>query len=187
LILYLHGFRSSPQSTKARQLREYMEAKGLGAKLICPDLPISPREAIAMTEKIVAAANEPLTLVGSSLGGFYATWLTEHYWQKIKCAVLINPAVGAHLLLTEHIGHHSNYHTGEDFEFTQAYVDELSALNVPLIEHPDRYWLLVETGDEVLDYTLAVSKYQDARQTVLTGGDHSFTRWTDYLEEIAAL
>ena len=187
LILYLHGFRSSPQSTKARQLREYMEAKGLGDKFICPELPVSPREAIAMTEKIVTEAREPLTLVGSSLGGFYATWLTEHYWQKIKCAVLVNPAVVAHLSLTEHIGQHSNYHTGENFEFTQAHVDELSALDMPQIEHADHYWLLVETGDEVLDYKLAVAKYQGARQTVLAGGDHSFTRWSDYLEEITAL
>ena len=187
MILYLHGFRSSPHSTKARQLRDYMQAKGLGDKFICPELPISPREAIAMTEEIVVAATEPLVLVGSSLGGFYATWLTEHYWRKIKCAVLVNPAVVAHLSLTEHIGHHSNYHTGENFEFTQGHVDELSALDMPQVEHADRYWLLVETGDEVLDYKLAVEKYQGARQTVLAGGDHSFTRWTAYLEEIAAL
>jgi hypothetical protein len=111
----------------------------------------------------------------------------ECYWQRIHRVVLVNPAVMANLSLEEFIGTQSNWHTGETFEFTRRHVAELKALDVPLVRHQEKYWLLTETGDEVLDYRLAVARYRDARQTVLEGGDHSFTRWTDYLAEVVGL
>lgn len=164
-----------------------MEAVGSGSQFCCPQLPVSPFEAIALAEDIIQSAARPVTLVGSSLGGYYATWLTEHHWQRIHRIVLVNPAILAQMALQEFVGMQSNYHSGEVFEFTQHHVAELKALEVPLVRHQERYWLLLETGDEVLDYRLAVAKYRDARQTVLEGGDHSFTRWGDYLGEITAL
>ena len=187
LILYLHGFRSSPHSAKAQQLKQYMEEKGLGDQFCCPQLPISPFAAIELAESTIKSADRPVTLVGSSLGGYYATWLTECHWQRIHRVALVNPAVMAQLSLEEFIGTQSNWHTGEAFEFTRRHVAELKALEVPLVRHQQKYWLLTETGDEVLDYRLAITKYFDARKTVLEGGDHSFTRWTDYLEEIVGL
>jgi predicted esterase YcpF (UPF0227 family) len=164
-----------------------MEAAGLGNQFCCPQLPISPFAAIELAEGIIKAADRPATLVGSSLGGYYATWLTECHWQRIHRVVLVNPAVMTQLTLEEFIGTQSNWHSGESFEFTRRHAAELKALEVPLVRHQEKYWLLTETGDEVLDYRLAVTSYRDARQTVLEGGDHSFTRWTDYLDEIVGL
>jgi predicted esterase YcpF (UPF0227 family) len=179
-ILYLHGFRSSPASWKIRLLGEHLAAVGLGERLRCPALSHIPDEAIAQAEALIAAADGRLTLVGSSLGGFYATWLAEKHHLR---AVLINPAVIAPRSLTEHLGTQSNLHTGETFEFTEAHIDQLRALDVAQIT-PARYLLLVETGDEVLDYRDAVARYAGCRQIVLEGGDHSFTRVPDFIPQL---
>jgi predicted esterase YcpF (UPF0227 family) len=183
LILYLHGFRSAPASHKATALAARMAQRGLGERFVCPQLPVSPRAAIAVAEELIGASAAPVTLVGSSLGGYYATHLADRHGLK---AALVNPAVVAHLSLAEFVGHHTNLYSGEAFDFTAAHIDELRALEVPRISRPERYWLLVETGDEVLDYRQAVARYAGARQTVLSGGDHSFTRWSAYLDELIA-
>jgi uncharacterized protein len=185
VILYLHGFRSSPQSAKAQQLKQYMDAAGVGDQFCCPQLPISPRAAIQLAEGIIKTANHPITLVGSSLGGYFATWLMERHYARVHHVVLVNPAVNADGA-EAFVGTQTNWHTGERFEFTRQHVAELQALEVPVVAHQERYWLLAETGDEVLDYRLAIAKFRDARQTVLDGGDHSFTRWVDYLDDIIA-
>ncbi len=186
MIVYLHGFRSAPASVKAQALRRRMEERGLGDHFWCEQLPVSPREAIALVEsrlrRCLAAPGRPApTLVGSSLGGFYATWLAQRHDLH---AVVVNPAVVAPLSLEDWIGEQTNLYTGETFDFKADYIDELRALEVERITHPDQFWLLVETGDEVLDYREAVRKYAGARQTVLDGGDHGFTRWNDYLDAI---
>ncbi|HTH40574.1 MAG TPA: YqiA/YcfP family alpha/beta fold hydrolase [Rhodocyclaceae bacterium] len=178
-LLYLHGFKSSPLSAKAVQLAAAAWTRGIPFQ--CPALPVSARESIALAEELMAAMPGPVTLVGSSLGGYYATWLAERHGCR---AVLVNPAVVAHLSLEQYLGPQANYHTGERFDFTPDHIAQLRALEVPAITRPERYWLLVETGDEVLDYRQAVAKYAGARQTVLTGGDHSFSRWGDYLDAI---
>lgn len=182
MILYLHGFRSSPQSVKARQFGAWMAARGLAHRFVCPALSHVPDEAIAQAEAIIAAADSPVTVVGSSLGGYYATWLAETHDLK---AVLINPAVVAHLSLADYVGTQTNLYTGEAFDFRREYVDQLQRIEVARIT-PSRYLLLVETDDEVLDYRQAVSRYAGCRQVVLDGGDHSFTRFGDYLAEIAS-
>lgn len=181
MILYLHGFASSPQSLKARQLQARMHQRGLGRHFAAPQLPVSPAAAIALAETLIARAAAPVTLVGSSLGGHYATWLAERHDLR---AVVVNPAVLACLSLDRYLGTKTHYHSGESFEFTRDHMAEMAALTVPAISHPKRYWLLAEQGDEVLDYRQAVDLYRDARQTVLAGGDHSFTRWEDYLDEV---
>lgn len=184
LIVYLHGFRSAPASIKARALKHHLEERGLGAAFWCEQLPASPQAAIALVEAQLArcrAQGIDATLVGSSLGGYYATWLAERHGLR---AALVNPAIVAPLELGAYTGEQTNMYTGETFRFTEAHIAELRALEVPAITRPERYWLLVETGDEVLDYRHAVAKYAGARQTVLEGGDHSFTRWTDYLDEL---
>jgi predicted esterase YcpF (UPF0227 family) len=180
-LLYLHGFTSAPQSKKALALHARMAQIGCGDAFLCPQLPPSPREAIALAESLIAAAAKPVMLVGSSLGGYYATWLAERHALK---AVLVNPAVVAHIQLADYVGRHANLYTGEEFDFTQQHIDELRALEVPKLSHPENFWLLVETGDQTLDYRKAVAKYQGARQSVLAGGDHSFTRWPDVLDAV---
>lgn len=178
-ILYLHGFRSSPQSWKARLMADAMAAHGQTAHFFCPALSYDPAAALAQAEAILAA-HGPCTLVGSSLGGYYATWLAEKHDLK---AVLINPAVVAPLSLEAYVGPQTNLHSGESFAFTLDHVAALRAIAVPQIT-PQRYWLLVEEGDEVLDYREAVRRYSGARQTVLPGGDHSFTRFPEFIPQI---
>ena len=186
MIIYLHGFRSAPASIKAQALKQHMTQKGLADAFWCEQLPVSAREAIALIDAQIDRAlhnktGVAPTLVGSSLGGYYATWLAEKHGLR---TVLVNPAVVAPLSLEAYVGLQTNLYTNESFEFTQAHIDELRAIDVPSITQPDRYWLLAETGDEVLDYRHAVNKYAGALQTVLPGGDHGFSRWPDYLDAV---
>ncbi len=162
-------------------LHAHMQRLGLGADFVCPQLSHDPQAAILQVEKLIALCDAAPLLIGSSLGGYYATWLAERYGLR---AALVNPAVVAPLSLSEYIGPQTNLYTGETFDFTQAHVDALKALAVPRITHPERYWLLAETGDEVLDYREAVRFYADCKHTILPGGDHSFTRWNDYLDAL---
>lgn len=179
-ILYLHGFRSSPASTKSRLLADTLSARGQSERFFCPALSPVPRQAIAQAEAIISAQAGPLTLVGSSLGGFYATWLAEKFDLR---AVLINPAVVAPVSLDEYIGTQTNLYTGESFAFTSEHIEQLRALEVQHVS-PERYLLMVETGDEVLDYRQAVARYAGCRQWVLEGGDHSFTRFPDLMPQL---
>ena len=179
-ILYLHGFRSSPQSTKARLLAEALQAGGQGDRLFCPALSHVPFAAIAQAEAILAEHGRALTLVGSSLGGFYATWLAEKHDLR---AVLVNPAIVAPVSLDEYVGMQTNLYTGESFDFTAEHVAQLRGLEVPRIS-PEKYLLMVEVGDEVLDYREAVSRYAGCHQMVFEGGDHSFTRFADCLPQL---
>jgi hypothetical protein len=161
-----------------------MAQRGCADQLIAPQLPASPQAAIALIESLIAkvgAGRTALTLAGSSLGGFYATHLAEKHELK---AVLINPAVVAAIELERYLGPQTWLYTGEAFEFTPQHIDELRALEVPHLTDPSRYWLLVEAGDETLDYRQAVARYAGAKQTVLSGGDHSFTRWELYLDTV---
>jgi len=179
-ILYLHGFCSSPQSWKVRLMADALEARGQRDRLFCPFLSHVPDEAIAQAEDILRRHSGPLTLVGSSLGGFYATWLAEKHDLR---AVLVNPAVVAPISLEKYVGTQTNLHTHEAFEFTAEHVAQLRALEADRVT-PSRYLLMVETGDEVLDYRLAVARYAGCRQIVLDGGDHSFTRFPDCLPQL---
>lgn len=186
MIIYLHGFRSAPASIKAQALQRHMLAKGLGEEFWCELLPPEPDAAMALIERRIARCRAerpecPPTLVGSSLGGYYATHLAEKHDLK---AVLVNPAVIAPLSLEAYVGVQTNLYTGEAFDFKAAYIAQLRAMDVATITRPQNFWLMVETGDEVLDYRDAVAKYAGARQTVLEGGDHGFSRWTDYLDDV---
>ncbi len=181
MIVYLHGFRSSPTSEKARLLAQRMAERGLADQLWCEQLPVSPQQAIERVEAALARSTAVPTLVGSSLGGFYATYLAEKHDLR---AVLINPAAAAHQSLAGFVGSHTNLYTGEIFDFTQEHVAELAQLDIPRLARPERFWLMVETGDEVLDYRQAVQKYAGARQTVIEGGDHGFRHFTQFVDEI---
>jgi predicted esterase YcpF (UPF0227 family) len=181
MLVYLHGFNSSPASGKARQFGEHMDRLGRAAEYACPALANSPREAIAQVESTLAAHRGPVTLVGSSLGGFYATYLAEKHGCK---AVLVNPAVHAHRLLAGALGPQKNWHSGDTWEFTEAHLAELAALDVPAITRPERYLLLAQTGDEVLDYRDAVAYYAGARQIVEQGGDHGFAGFERHFQTL---
>lgn len=184
MILYLHGFRSSPKSMKARVVGERMAALGLADQVIAPQLPASPRLAIELALSLVDdIPAEELSIIGSSLGGYYATWLAE----RIACrAVLVNPAIVPRVNLDQHVGVTTQFHSDEPFEFKREYIDELRALEVPKISRPERYFLLAASGDEVLDYRDMVAHYQGARQHVIDGSDHAVSEFAHYVDEVLA-
>jgi predicted esterase YcpF (UPF0227 family) len=179
-ILYLHGFSSSPDSLKARQLADALAARGRGERFFCPALSHVPNDAIAQAESIIHAQTGPLTVVGSSLGGFYAACLAERHGLR---AALINPLAGVPVSLDEFIGLQTNLYTGETFEFTAAHIAQLRALESPHVT-PENYLLLLETGDEVLDYRHALARYAGCQQRVFEGGDHSFTHFAELLPQL---
>lgn len=184
MILYLHGFRSSPHSFKARLMAQHMAAAGRAAEFFCPQLPPSPRQSVALAEQIMADnAPADITLVGSSLGGYYACWLAEQSGCK---AVLLNPAVQPPHDLERYVGTSTWYHSGEPFEFKAGYVDELRAYAIGAISRPGRYFLLAATGDEVLDWRDMVAHYPGARQRIIAGSDHGMGDFAAYLPEVMA-
>ena len=183
-ILYLHGFRSSPASSKARVTALRMAELGRAADFICPQLPASPAAAmelaLALVDDVPAAE---LAIIGSSLGGYYATWLAE----KIGCkAVLLNPAIVPLQDLEQHLGVTTAWHSDQPFEFKRDYIDELRALAVAPITRPERYLLLAATGDEVLDYRAMVAHYAGAAQHVISGSDHAISEYPEYVDEVLA-
>lgn len=187
MILYLHGFRSSPDSFKARLMADAMAARGLTDAWACPQLPASPRQAIdlalGMARDRLADADSPreLTVIGSSLGGFYATWIAE----QLGCtAVLLNPAVHAARDLATQVGEHHMYHSGAPFVFLPEYVDELAAIHAPRITQPDRYFLVAATGDEVLDWREMRDRYAGCRQRIVQGSDHGLSDFADWMPEV---
>jgi uncharacterized protein len=182
MLIYLHGFNSSPSSHKAQLLRDYMAARGEADQFACPELSHWPKEAIAQAEKLVTQHQmQNITLVGSSLGGFYAIYLAEKYRLK---AVLVNPAVKPAVSLESYLGPQKNIYTEEKYTFTREHIRQLGDLNVRAIAHPERFLLLTQSGDEVLDYREAVNKLEGATQIVIEGGDHGFQNFPSYLDTI---
>lgn len=183
MIIYLHGFISSPASNKARAMREYMQARGLGAGFACPALPDTPEAAVrAIEAEVRSAEGQNITFVGSSLGGFYATWFAERYDRR---AVLINPAIRPDLGLAAYLGPQRNLYSGEAFVLTEAHLAGWRRLVVDRID-PERYLLLLETGDEVLDWREAARKYEAARTIIRDGGDHTMQSFPEHLPRILA-
>ncbi|MGE5150019.1 MAG: YqiA/YcfP family alpha/beta fold hydrolase [Rhodospirillaceae bacterium] len=177
VIVYLHGFNSSPQSHKARLLERYMAERGLADRYVCPALPPRASAALARIEPLLAPGT---CLVGSSLGGFYATWLAEKHDLR---AVLINPAIDPHLGLRGYLGPQQNLYTGERYQLTEAHLGEWHSIYAPRVS-PGRYLLLVETGDEVLDYRKALARYSGCEQVVVQGGDHTLQSFAQHLPRI---
>ena len=182
MLIYVHGFNSAPSSYKARLVGERMRALGRANDYLVPALPHRPAGAMALLRGLVEQ-HPHATLIGSSLGGYYATWLAEHY-DGLR-VVLVNPAVRPYNLLRGLLGTQKNLYTGEAYELTAQHIEELQALEVVRIT-PARYCLLTRMGDEVLDYRLAVEKYAGARQYVIPGGDHGFGDFENYLDTVLA-
>ena len=181
VFIYLHGFNSSPASFKARLVRERLAALGRAAEFAAPHLPHEPMQAIAAIEACLRHAPDDATLIGSSLGGHYATWIAERHGVR---AVLINPAIAPHRLLASALGAQRNLYTGETYELTQAHLDQLRALEIEHITRPERYLLIVAMGDEVLDSRVALEKYRHAVRIVHAGGDHGFAQFERYVDAV---
>jgi predicted esterase YcpF (UPF0227 family) len=211
VILYLHGFRSSPQSFKARVLGERLAALGRSDEWCCPQLPVSPLETIALAESLAhvgmdarpgsrvesrvdsrvdsntapdkAGRPERVVVIGSSLGGFFATYLAEkHGWP----VVLLNPAVVPQRDLSAYLGEQPRVHGGGSIVVQAHHLDEMRALAVTSVTRPERYYLFAATGDEVLDYREMLAHYPAARTKLIEGSDHSISEFADYVDDVLA-
>ncbi|NVZ61441.1 alpha/beta fold hydrolase [Pseudomonas gingeri] len=169
-ILYIHGFNSSPESQKASQLISVMTRLGLGEQLRVPALHHHPRQAMPQLEAAIAELGRPL-LVGSSLGGYYATHLAERHGLK---ALLVNPAVSPHRMFDGHLGPQQNLYSGETWELTLDHVVALAELEVPAPQDPQRFQVWLQTADETLDYRAAQQYYRACALRIQAGGDHGF-------------
>lgn len=158
-----------------------MAALGMDDKLIVPNLPADPEKAMSILEQSLESAAEPVCLVGSSLGGYYATWLAQQH--KLK-AVLLNPAVRPYELLREYLGENQNPYTGERFRITETYIDLLKDLEVKQISRSEDFLVYLETGDEVLDYRQAEAKFADSRLVIFPGGSHEMVNFESSIVDI---
>jgi predicted esterase YcpF (UPF0227 family) len=185
LLVYLHGFRSSPRSSKAVMTGEAVRALATKAnpyEWYCPQLLASPKESMEMViSHIDQSMADRVVVIGSSLGGFYANYLAEKYDCK---AIVLNPAVHAARELAPHVGMMTAYDNDEPFDFRPEYIDELKALQVEKISDPSRYFLIAAKGDELLDWHEMVGFYPGAQHLVLEGSDHGIADYADHLPKV---
>ena len=172
-LLYLHGFRSSPQSAKARVTAAWMQQHRPQVEWWCPQLPPSPAEAIGMVLDGVADwTAATIGVIGSSLGGFYATTVAE----RLGCrAVLLNPAVDPARDLTRYIGELAAWHGDERFYFTPEFIAELRHIAPASLTKLQRYFAIIAKGDEVLSWVEMSARYAGCRIKLLDGGDHALS------------
>ncbi|MFV9475158.1 YqiA/YcfP family alpha/beta fold hydrolase [Advenella sp. RU8] len=186
MILYLHGFRSSSLSAKSQLMQQAMASRGLSHAFAGPDLPVSPKQAIELALATARQLSEgqdihQLTVIGSSLGGYYATWLAN----ELDCkAVLVNPCIYASRDLSTQLGPMTCFHSDEPFELKAAHIRELANLFVPEIRHPEKFFLLARMADEVLDWQEMQNRYLGAKQLIIPGGDHGFSDFEKYIPQV---
>jgi uncharacterized protein len=179
-LLYIHGFLSGPLSLKAQQTQAWLAANHPEIDYHCPQLSPYPADTQRLLEQLVESLlPQPVYLMGSSLGGFWATWLAEKYNLR---ALLINPAVNPQNFMPKYVGMElKSYHSDDVYFLHEHHIDEIKLVDVQP-KRLDNYWLLVQTGDETLDYRHAVQKYADCKQTIEQGGDHAFQGFERYLD-----
>ena len=179
-LLYLHGFRSSPLSAKAVKMAAVVQARHPAVHWWCPQLPPSPRQAMAMLMAGIAGwPRGSMAVVGSSLGGFYATWIAA----RTGCpAVLLNPAVHPARDLASHIGEQSAWHSPQEtFFFQPEFVQELRELDAGTLSRPERFYTLIAKGDELLDWREMSARYAGSQGQLLEGGDHALSDFDEHM------
>ena len=185
LIVYLHGFRSSPRSSKAVMTGEAIKklcTVDHPIQWFCPQLVASPKASIEMVmQHIETSKYDRLIVMGSSLGGYYANYLAEKYACK---AVVLNPAVRAPRELASHVGMLTEYDTNEPYDFRPEFIHELKDLQIETVSNPSRYFLIAAKGDELLDWQEMVEFYKGAEQLVLEGSDHGISEYADHLPQV---
>lgn len=181
-LLYLHGFLSSPASAKARQTCQYAEQDSRVGDIIVPTLKSGPAATISsLLEMLSDTDRSALGIIGSSLGGFYATVLAE---QLQVPAVLINPAVHPYQYWQNYLGKHHNFHDGEVHEVTREHVQQLRDLDPAAISRPEQYRVYLQRHDEVLDYRQAVRRYGEANCVVRDDGNHAYANFDSELPAV---
>ena len=181
-LLYLHGFRSSPQSMKARMTAAWVAQHRPDVDWWCPQLPPSPAEALAMlTERLATWPEAQSAVIGSSLGGFYATAIAERFGLR---AVLLNPAVHPARDLEKHIGETTAWHSDERFFFRREFIAELQAIAPAALTDPARYFAVIAKGDEVLSWVEMSERCTGCQIKLLEGGDHALSDYATHLPEV---
>ncbi len=190
LLLYIHGFNSSPQSRKCIELGEYLTQKSIPCEYRIPELDQWPGENAKNLYTVASKAlkTRPVFIIGSSLGGYYGTWLMERLLESQPAfpvkLVLINPAVRPYKLFHRHLGPQKNHYNGKEYELTLEHIEQLKRLKVPILHRPDNILLLAQTGDETLDYREAVVRYQECPQRIDEGGNHSYEGFVETIPVI---
>lgn len=181
-LLYLHGFRSSPRSAKARLVADWIAERRPDVVWHCPQLPPSPADAMrGVLDAVAAWPRETMAVVGSSLGGYYATAVAE----RTGCrAAVLNPAVDPARDLAAHIGEQTAWHGDDRFFFRAEFIDELRAIACGTLTDPERYLAVIAKGDEVLDWREMAARYAGCRIKLLEGGDHALTGFDALLPEV---
>ncbi|HEX9719473.1 MAG TPA: YqiA/YcfP family alpha/beta fold hydrolase [Ramlibacter sp.] len=182
-LLYLHGFRSSPRSTKAQKVAARVRERHSRVQWWCPQLPASPCAALDMLLRETGDwPRNAMAVVGSSLGGFYATCLAEATGCR---AVLLNPAIDPARDLAGYTGEHAAWHDpDEHFVFEPRFVDELRALECGPVAHPENYFAIIAKGDEVLDWREMTGRYPGAKIKLLEDGDHALSDFDRHIDEV---
>ncbi|HWV15856.1 MAG TPA: YqiA/YcfP family alpha/beta fold hydrolase [Cellvibrio sp.] len=180
-LIYIHGFLSSPLSFKACQVQQWLAANHPEITYHCPQLTPYPEQTRAQLESLVESLlPQAVYLMGSSLGGYWATWLVEKYNLR---AILINPAVRPYDFMPQYVQQElKSYHSDHIYRLEERHIAEIRSADVQPLRKGN-YWLLLQTGDETLDYRDALTKYAGCRQTVEEGGDHAFQGFERYLAE----
>lgn len=182
VVIYLHGFLSSPKSVKAQLTIDYVKEHFPDLEFVVPQLSNYPDQARdALLELADTYAGRPLRFIGSSMGGFLSTFMVERFGGK---AVLVNPAVRPFELLADYLGPHVNPYTDVPFALEEKHIGQLRELDTPILTNPENYWALLQTEDETLDYRQAEDKYSKSKLTIEPGGDHSFQGYERFLEPI---
>lgn len=182
MLIYIHGFSSSANSTKGQNLKDYFAGK---EKVLTPGLPEEPDKTIKLLGELIDfAKNEKVMLIGSSLGGFYALVLHSKY-KNLK-TVLINPALNPQEKLIPYIGKNINRSSGEEFEWKEEYITQLKNLNEKInFENLDNIMLLLAKDDELIDYRETIETIGNASETILLdNAGHQFSRFTELLKDI---
>ncbi len=181
-LLYLHGFRSSPRSAKAMQVARWMQQRHPQVTWWCSQFHTSPWQAQDTVMRGIAGwPARSMGVLGSSLGGFYATCVAE----AVGCrAVLLNPAVDPARDLAHFIGEHTTWQEpSERFFFEPGFVSELRAMAPGPLTRLERYYAVIAQGDEVLDWREMTARYQGAQIKLLQGSDHALSDFADHLDE----
>lgn len=181
-LLYLHGFGSSPQSWKATLLRYWIHDNRPDIELIIPTLPHYPADvAVTLETLLYHYPTEKFGIIGASMGGFYATWLSQRFSVP---AVLINPLIYPADFLLSFIGQDHTTFGGDSIRFNNQHIEDFQAMQLPTIESPDLLWLLVQQGDEILPFQQAIEYYAECRQTIEKKGNHSFAGFENHVPEL---